>query len=133
MAMLVEAPAAVEDALASLLDHTDPLVQRRALATYVRRLYYPFLLHEPELATVEGGALVAVWAYDDAAVAATPYARECHGGALVVRCLHDIPSTLAELERVRAQTGGYLCLRACLPVRRAGLGSRKRHVDVASA
>lgn len=27
MAMLVEAPAAVEDALASLLDHTDPLVQ----------------------------------------------------------------------------------------------------------
>ena len=27
MAMLVEAPAAVEDALASLLDHTDPVVQ----------------------------------------------------------------------------------------------------------
>ena len=29
MGMLVEAPAAVEDALASLLDHTDPLVQVR--------------------------------------------------------------------------------------------------------
>lgn len=60
MAMLVEAPAAVEDALASLLDHADPLVQRRALATYARRLYYPFLLHEPQLQPVEGlGALVA--------------------------------------------------------------------------
>lgn len=60
MAMLVEAPAAVEDALASLLDHANPLVQRRALATYARRLYYPFLLHEPQLQPVEGlGALVA--------------------------------------------------------------------------
>ena len=49
MAMLVEAPAAVEDALASLLDHTDPVVRRRALATYAKRLYYPFLLHDPEL------------------------------------------------------------------------------------
>ncbi|KAL4426359.1 hypothetical protein ABPG77_004653 [Micractinium sp. CCAP 211/92] len=106
MAMLVEAPAAVEDALASLLDHANPLVQRRALATYARRLYYPFLLHEPQLQAVEGlGALVAVWAYADAALAATPLSRECHGGALVVRCLHDLPAALAELERVRAQTG----------------------------
>lgn len=29
MSMLVEAPAAVEDALASVLDHPDPLVQVR--------------------------------------------------------------------------------------------------------
>lgn len=33
--------------------------QRRALATYVRRLYYPYLLHEPELQAAEGGALAA--------------------------------------------------------------------------
>jgi hypothetical protein len=58
MAMLVEAPAAVEDALASLLDHTDPVVRRRALATYAKRLYHPFLLHEPELREV-GDALLA--------------------------------------------------------------------------
>ena len=30
MSMLVEAPAAVEDALASLLDHADPVVLARA-------------------------------------------------------------------------------------------------------
>ncbi len=144
MAMLVEAPAAVEDALASLLDHPEPLVQvrgvkagsvgnsqcwratpwfwwalvclgrvclgdaacgpqgrrtpcacpswhevtrhrpqpsplaapfspspppslpasplcvqRRALATYIRRLYYPYLLHEPEVQALQGGALAA--------------------------------------------------------------------------
>jgi acetyl-CoA carboxylase/biotin carboxylase 1 len=58
MAMLVEAPAAVEDALASLLDHTDPVVRRRALATYAKRLYHPFLLHEPELREF-GDALLA--------------------------------------------------------------------------
>lgn len=46
-----------------------------------------------------------MWAYADAALAATPLSRECHGGALVVRCLHDLPAALAELERVRAQTG----------------------------
>ena len=60
MSMLVEAPAAVEDALASLLDDADPLVQRRALATYVRRLYYPFLLHDPQLAAVAEGPAKAL-------------------------------------------------------------------------
>lgn len=48
---------------------------------------------------------LAVWAYNDAAVAATPFSRECSGGALVVSCLHDIPAALAHLERVREQTG----------------------------
>ncbi|PRW58200.1 acetyl- carboxylase 1-like isoform A [Chlorella sorokiniana] len=105
MAMLVEAPAAVEDALASLLDHPEPLVQRRALATYIRRLYYPYLLHEPEVQALAGGALAAVWAFNDATVAATPFARECTGGALVVRCLHDLPAALTQLEQLRSQTG----------------------------
>lgn len=105
MAMLVEAPAAVEDALASLLDHTDPQVQRRALSTYARRLYYPFLLHEPAIAPGPGDALVAAWAYDHAPLASTPLSRECNGGALLVRSLHGLPAALAELERVRAQTG----------------------------
>ena len=178
MAMLVEAPAAVEDALASLLDHTDPVVRRRALATYAKRLYHPFLLHEPELrefgdallagesaaGLLEGArnqiataawlcgpamggggcpklagcattapatsaraltvparlpALLAsclalpcsaVWAYDDVALAATPFSRECHGGALIVRSLHAMPAALAELEHVRSQTGACCCV-----------------------
>jgi acetyl-CoA carboxylase/biotin carboxylase 1 len=119
MSMLVEAPAAVEDALASLLDHTDPLVQRRALATYVRRIYHPFLLHSPQLTPAPaeprgggGGAghhpprpLMAVWAYDDPATAATPLSRECHGGALLLRCLHDLPAALAQLVEARERMG----------------------------
>lgn len=47
---LVAAPAAVEDALASLIvDHGDRLLQSRALLTYVKRIYHPFLLREPVL------------------------------------------------------------------------------------
>lgn len=34
-------------------------MQRRALATYIRRLYYPYLLHEPEVQALQGGALAA--------------------------------------------------------------------------
>lgn len=48
----------------------------------------------------------AVWAFNDATVAATPFARECTGGALVLRCLHDLPAALTQLEQLRSQTGG---------------------------
>lgn len=47
-----------------------------------------------------------MWAFNDATVAATPFARECTGGALVVRCLHDLPAALTQLEQLRSQTGG---------------------------
>ena len=39
MEMLAEAPAAIEDALAELLTHTDRTLQQRAVETYIRRLY----------------------------------------------------------------------------------------------
>lgn len=45
--LLVEAPAAVEDALASLLDSRDATLAVRALTTYVKRVYHPFLLQDP--------------------------------------------------------------------------------------
>lgn len=46
---LVAAPAAVEEALASLIvDHQDPMLQYRALLTYIKRVYHPFLLREPQ-------------------------------------------------------------------------------------
>lgn len=36
-----------------------PGSQHRALATYIRRLYYPYLLHEPEVQALAGSALAA--------------------------------------------------------------------------
>ncbi|KAL4525084.1 hypothetical protein Ndes2526A_g07171 [Nannochloris sp. 'desiccata'] len=110
MAMLVEAPAAVEDALASLLDDDDEVVRQRALITYIKRIYFPFLLHEPALAVApsnaKGGAsLTAVWAYSDAATAGTALARDCLGGAVLINSLADLPAAMKALENARSQTG----------------------------
>ncbi|KAK2079983.1 hypothetical protein QBZ16_002378 [Prototheca wickerhamii] len=81
MAMLVEAPAAVDDALATLLDHPDPVLQRRALSTYVRRIYFPGVLHEPQVVGLgRRGSVAAVWAH----AGARPGAPARHGGALVL-------------------------------------------------
>jgi hypothetical protein len=49
---LVAAPAAVEEALASLIvDNQDKYhaLQYRALVTYVKRVYHPFLMCEPQV------------------------------------------------------------------------------------
>jgi len=53
--LLVEAPAAVEDALASLLDSRDATLAVRALTTYVKRVYHPFLLQDPFVIGGAGG------------------------------------------------------------------------------
>ena len=110
IAMLVEAPAAVEDALASLLGDSDEVVRYRALLTYIKRIYFPFLLHEPALETasvVPGGStlLTAIWAYSDATAAGTPHPKECLGGAVLVPSLAALPAALKNLERARAKTG----------------------------
>eukprot|EP00887_Chlorella_sp_A99_P005434 scaffold1.g5434.t1 len=122
MSMLVEAPAAVEDALASLLmEHGgDPALQQRALSTYIRRLYHPHLLQSPELlapprppAAAAGGEaapapaplLLAAWAYDDPAASGTPYARGCLGAAAVVGALRELPAALGAVARLAADAG----------------------------
>jgi len=57
---LVAAPAAVEDALASLIvDHPNPLLQTRALGTYIKRTYYPQLLSEPQARAAAAAAAAA--------------------------------------------------------------------------
>jgi len=114
MDMLVEAPAAVEDALASLLDHPDLMVRQRALVTYIKRIYLPFLLHEPELQEMPdvGGVpnLAAVWAFDcpepsSASPSSNNNSKERHGGAVVVDSLKKVPQVLNDLAKLRARTG----------------------------
>ena len=105
MAMLVEAHAAVEDALASLIDHPDVTVRKRAFVTYIRRIYHPFMLHDPEVEIGVSRHMTAVWAYVEAECAYTPHACTCHGGAIVVDCLREVPQALANLDQLRARTG----------------------------
>lgn len=58
---LVALCPAVEDALASLIvDHPNPSLQTRALTTYIKRVYYPYLLSEPTVSWADG-VLSAAW------------------------------------------------------------------------
>jgi acetyl-CoA carboxylase/biotin carboxylase 1 len=62
---LVGAPAAVEEALASLIvDNQDKYhaLQYRALVTYIKRLYFPFLMCEPQV-DQHDAVLTATWMF----------------------------------------------------------------------
>lgn len=110
MTMLVEAPAAVEDALAScLLDHSNDVVRQRALTTYIRRIYFPFLLHEPFLLPaakqLKKGTKTFVWAYERPDEAGTPLAKERLGAAILVPSLKCISEALDQVHHASKEIG----------------------------
>lgn len=114
MAMLVGAPAAVDDALASLLDSLDGLVARRALLTYVRRLYAPGLLRDPQVLALDAaGETVpgAIWLHERVAPCARS-ARVRHGAAVLLGqgvSLAAVARALAQARQdVAARSGGTL-------------------------
>ena len=97
--LLVDAPAAVDDALASLLDSRDATLASRALSTYVKRVYHPLVTRGPELA---GGAahgdastlMTAVWTHEHPGLDGTPAASAAAGAAVVVGGLDALPAAV---------------------------------------
>jgi hypothetical protein len=72
---LVGAPAAVEEALASLIvDNQDKYhaLQYRALVTYIKRLYFPFLMCEPQV-DQHDAVLTATWMFQVSRAAGARY------------------------------------------------------------
>ncbi|CAI7906126.1 unnamed protein product [Closterium sp. NIES-54] len=64
MERLVDAPVAIDDALTSLFDYMDSDVQSRAVETYIRRLYQPYIVKDS--VTVVAGSnksVVASWEF----------------------------------------------------------------------
>jgi len=93
---LVAAPAAVEEALASLIvDNQDKYhaLQYRALVTYVKRIYHPFLMCEPQV-NQAGNMLTATWMFHDPRTEQTEARRQTIGAFLVVPSLKDLPRGL---------------------------------------
>lgn len=89
---LVAAPAAVEDALASLIvDNQDKYhaLQYRALVTYVKRIYHPFLMCEPQV-NQAGAMLTATWMFHDPRTAQTEARKQTMGAFLVVPSLKEL-------------------------------------------
>ncbi|CAL8465869.1 g5405 [Coccomyxa elongata] len=101
MKLLVEAPAAVEDALASLLDHHDATLQTRALQTYIKRVYHPFLLRDPEIHSVDG-VLCALWVHTHPTLAGMPQAHTSLSVAVIVPALSALPSAIAAVDNIVA-------------------------------
>ncbi len=157
MKLLVEAPAAVEDALASLLDHADATLQARpacrrgagrprggvclgarrlsaprpprpgartlrpdararaqtrALLTYIKRVYYPFLLSEPELLPAAGDALCVLWVHTHSTAAGSRLPHHVLGAALVLPALDALPAGLAALDDALSASGAARRARA---------------------
>ncbi|GMH43409.1 hypothetical protein BSKO_11331 [Bryopsis sp. KO-2023] len=97
MTMLVEAPAAVDDALALVLSSSDwdqtgsrmasgYGLQCRALLTYIMRIYFPLVVREPKLIT-DGDMTLAAWSFDDPHWAGTDNNRECQGAFVITDSL----------------------------------------------
>lgn len=106
MDLLVTVPAAIEEALASLmLDPSDPALQTRGALTYVRRIYHPYLIRQPLIASPQAGGTPSVtitWLYEDPQAAGSSTEdglgrRTCAGALLLIRKLSELPSSLSLL------------------------------------
>ena len=96
---LVAAPAAVEEALATLVvDPQDRDLQYSALVTYIKRVYHPYLLREPTLMQHDQ-IVTAAWVYEDPRFANTNRARHMLGSFLVVPCLSELALGLVQLKK----------------------------------
>lgn len=80
-------------------------MQSRALVTYLRRIYFPFTLREPELRAA-GAFSAALWAFEDPVLAGRPAATERLGCALLLPALSDLPPALEALQAAVAESGG---------------------------
>jgi acetyl-CoA carboxylase/biotin carboxylase 1 len=75
----------------------DDVLQERALLTYVRRVYYPFLLRDPELSAVDG-MLCAYWVHTHPTVSGMPQAQSSLSVACLIPALDALPAALKQLE-----------------------------------
>lgn len=74
-------------------------VQKNALLTYLRRIYYPFMVRDPEVHTPRGIQCI-IWVHQHPQVAGTQAARNVLGAAVVIDSLDHLPSALDAVEEV---------------------------------
>ena len=89
-------------------------LQRRALTTYVRRIYHPFLQQQPTLDMTDRG-LVMLWTYTQPATSDVADAPAMLGAAVVIPALADLPEAAAAVQSIVTELGKQSTL--CLPHR----------------
>ena len=80
-------------------------VQSRALLTYIRRIYHPFLLHDPAIPK-DSPILCAYWAHTQPLLAGMPQAQNSVSMAIVIPALAALPAALQEMSK---HLGTALC------------------------
>lgn len=102
--MLVMAPAAVEDAIASLLpDHADLELRSRALTTYIQRIYHPYIVVEPQMDAYNENLSMASWVYEKQSADAS--ITDCIGGSIVLEDLNMLEEGVNALMNSKASSG----------------------------
>lgn len=86
-------------------------MQTRALMTYIKRIYFPFILRDPHLYNPVPGSRCALWAYAEPAVAGTTAAQECMGTALLIASLAELPGALGAVSQAVADSGAPIRMR----------------------
>jgi hypothetical protein len=118
---LVGAPAAVEEALASLIvDNQDRYhaLQYRALVTYAKRIYHPFLMCEPQVRSCAcSGLCVRVRVCVCVCVCACVCACSCNAATMHSRCPDARRSCYSPDISTAAARG---CRTCCVQVNQAG-------------
>jgi acetyl-CoA carboxylase / biotin carboxylase 1 len=74
-------------------------LQKNALLTYLKRIYYPFMVRDPELHTPSGIPCI-IWVHQHPQVAGTQAARNILGAAVIIDSLDLLPGALAAVEEV---------------------------------
>jgi len=78
-------------------------LQQRALLTYIKRVYYPFLVREPELVSA-GGNLCAIWLHSVNSTRSSAPGTVLLGMAVVVPTLADLPAALQAAEELISES-----------------------------
>lgn len=72
--------------------------------TYIKRVYYPFMVREPELGSA-GGNLCALWLHSLVGAPADPSGSVVLGLAIAMPALENLPAALAAVEDIISQSG----------------------------
>ena len=112
MEALIETPAAVEDALAVLLDHSDQTLQERALEAYCKRTYFPSMdVMSFFTERTDSGILFAAWSYDDSfgcsQVADDGMPQIGIGVMIVLRTIDEYAEALSHVAALRQKLDRY--------------------------
>ncbi len=96
-------------------------VQRRALLTYFRRIYYPFLQQQPSLHSLPSG-LIMLWTHTQPAMLDAGAEAAVLAAAVVIPALANLAEAATAIQSIAAQQGMQrnpsrcACVRACVCV-----------------